>query len=331
VNGTLYITLDTGEMTAIDPESYQEVWTFPREREFACGAEEPRDRELDGIYGAPAVNQDTLFVGAWDGAAYAVNRADGACLWRFLTDEPIIGGTVLGDAGLYVPSTDGILYVLDPATGEETASFAVGEVWSTPWLTEDESALYVATMEGRLWALDPETLDRIWDAPFEVSTGLLTDPVLAGDVVIVGGLGETLYGVNAATGEEAWSVGGANWFWGRPFVDETTATVYATTMAGEVIAIDAATGDVIWEAGTESPVRAGPVVAADVLVAVDKKGAVYRLDLETGAHVGDASEIEKQVLADVTLLEDGLVLIVADNGDVYEYDAEQGRTARVIN
>lgn len=323
----LYVSRDGGEMSALDPATYDEIWVFPKEDEFACGDEEPAKRDLRGIYEAPALDDERLYISAYDDAVYAVNRTDGTCAWRFATDDPNIGAPVLGDVGLYVASTDGTLYVLDPETGEQTDSFAAGDIWSTPLLTED--ALYLTTMEGQMWKLDPATLDPIWDAPFDVDAGLLTQPVLVGETVVAGGIGGKLYGVNAATGEEQWSVGGAKWFWGTPTAVGTT--VYATTLGKEVMAVDVATGNKLWTAKTMASVRSGPVVTGNLVVAVDNDGNIYRLDTVTGQEASGPSQLETSVYASPIVASDDKVLIVARNGDVFSFDPVEGRSEKVKN
>lgn len=68
-----------------------------------------------GIHGGALEDDDgTLFFGAQDDAAYAVDRA-GKTRWRFATqgdvDAPF---TLLGDGSLVVPSDDGNVYLLSP-------------------------------------------------------------------------------------------------------------------------------------------------------------------------------------------------------------------------
>jgi outer membrane protein assembly factor BamB len=319
--GVMFVSLDPGQLSALNAETLSEKWTFGSEDEFACGGGEPQARDLEGIYAPPAVGDDLLFIGAYDNNLYAVGREEGDCRWLFETGDPIVGGPVLGDAGLYVPSSDGYLYVVDPTTGQSTQSFSAGNIWSTPLLTDD--ALFVSTMDGTLWKLDPGTLDNLWAAPFEVNAGLLTDPVLADDhSVVVGGIGRELYAIDTESGERKWSVGGRNWFWGRPLVEG--GRVFATTLAGQVFGIDANTGDEAWSFTTENPVRAGAVLSGGLVIVVDERGDVYGFDPETGAKQWGPTSLDRTVRA-TPLVQGDSVFIVSDGGDLYTIDAETGR------
>ncbi|MCH7810774.1 MAG: PQQ-binding-like beta-propeller repeat protein, partial [Chloroflexi bacterium] len=280
-----------------------------------------------GIYAAPVVNEGIAYIGAWDGNVYALDAATGSCLWDFETDDPIIGGLVLASGKLFAASTDGNLYALDPLTGDALDRVHAGDVWSRPALAN--GVLYVASVDGDLRAFDTETLAEVWDEPFSVSAGLLTDPLLINGTIVVGGLGQKLYGVDAATGDERWSFDGAsNWYWGRPLADGDT--VYATNLDSRVFAIDAATGERRWQFDALDPIRGGVVVAGGVVIAADKSGNVYGIDPESGIQVWiGPTEIDKKVLADPYVLADGSVMIVTTGGDTFTVSPEDGRLTTV--
>jgi outer membrane protein assembly factor BamB len=353
LSGSLYVSLDRGHLSELDAGTYEEQWRFPIEDSFTCGNESFENHELEGIYETPAIDQSTVYFGAYDDAVYALNREDGTCKWRFRTGDPVIGGTVLGTDGLYAPSSDGMLYLLNAEDGTVETSFEVGDSWTTPLLTDD--AVYVATMDGKLWKLAPGTLEPIWDAPFEVSAALLTPPKMAGDdkTVLVGGIGRTLYGVDSEDGSELWSVSGGNWFWGPPAVDGTM--VYATSLGGEVKAIDATSGSVAWTYDTPESVRSGPVVAGDLVVAVDNDGNIYRLSKDSGELLGtEPSDLKESVYATPLLLPESnattlspsagaspsaspeqgeggaVLLIVTRDGHLFTYDVERGLVTEVL-
>lgn len=327
---TLYVSLDSGELSAVDaqPPTAEGVWTFTADWLFpeldkeVCGNEEPQKRDLRGIYAAPVVSEEIVYIGAWDGNVYALDAADGSCKWDFETGDPIIGGLLLASNRLLAASTDGNLYALDPLTGDELDRVHAGDVWSRPALAD--GVLYVASVEGDLRAFDAETLAEIWAEPFSVSAGLLTNPVVSEGIVVVGGIGGNLYGVDAATGAEKWSFPASNWFWGTPVVEE--GTIYATSLDNSIYALNLSDGTPAWQrsARAENPLRAGPVVSEGVVIAVDEKGLVYRFDAIDGTSVFPAQDIKEGVHADPYVLVDGSVMIVARNGDVFIADPREG-------
>jgi outer membrane protein assembly factor BamB len=68
-----------------------------------------------GVHGGALEDDDgTLYFGAQDDAAYAVERS-GAVRWRFVTGDDVDAPlTLLADGALVVPSDDGIVYLLSP-------------------------------------------------------------------------------------------------------------------------------------------------------------------------------------------------------------------------
>ena len=320
---TMFVTLDGGKLSAVDPDTLNVIWEFPPTDEVVCGNEEPQQRDLKGIYAAPVVSEGIVYFGAWDGIVYALDAETGNCEWDFETDGPIIGGLVLANGLLIAPSSDGNLYALDPTTGNEERRAEVGESWARPALAD--GVLYVGNVDGKLRALDAVTLDEIWDEPFSAGTGLLTDPALLNGTVVVGVMGHKLYGVDAETGAESWVFDDAsNWYWGRPLV--VGDMVYATSLDSRVFAIDGATGERLWQFDGLSPIRAGVVISDGVLIAADEKGNVYGMDPESGIQVWiGPTEIKKKVLADPYVLEDGSVMIVTTGGDTFTVSPEDGR------
>jgi outer membrane protein assembly factor BamB len=306
------------------------LWTFPADDETRCpGRGEKLD--LEGIYGTPSIGDEVVYLGAYDGYVYALSREDGECLWSFKTDDPVIAGPVLDDDRLFAPSTDGYLYVLDPETGEELDRTETGGSGATPLLTED-GFIYVATEDGRLWKLTTDTLEPVWDAPFEVDTGLLTPPVLAReDTVVVGGLGATLYGIDSTTGDERWSLDARNWFWGEPVVygEPGSEIVIATNLDGHVYAVDPGTGEEAWASiGTTAPIRGGAVVSAEgTVVVVNNDGLVLLIDGATG-ETRDEVDLKEGVYAS-PIIRDGEAVVVSRSHNIFLVDLESGRVQEV--
>jgi outer membrane protein assembly factor BamB len=330
VDDTVYISLDNGELSALELDTLDEIWTFPADDEARCpGSDDKLD--LDGIYGAPAVGDEMVYIGAYDGNVYALSKDEGECLWTFETDDPVIAGPVLDGEQLFAGSTDGNLYVLDAKTGEQVDIMETGSVGSTPLLTED-GQLYVATEDGKLWSLASDSLDPAWRGPFEVNTGLLTPPVLTGgDTVVVGGIGATLYGVDAATGDERWSFGAKNWFWGEPAGTEAgdSELLVATNLDGRIYGVNPDSGEEIWPSiNTGAPIRGGAAIdESGTAVVVNNEGLVFLIDTGTGETLEEV-DLEQGVYASPVIRE-GAAIILTRSHDIFSVDLETGRVENV--
>lgn len=262
-----------------EDDSFALRWRFPdRSRQ------EDKDIDLQAIYGTPVVAEGTAYFGAYDDNVYALDLVTGRPRWQrpFATKGPVIGGVALGEDVVYAASDDGNLYAIDLKRGSQKDRFAAGDsIWAPPLYAQ--GIVYVATRAGHLFALDGETLDPLWDKPFQADAGLVSTPVLAGDTVLIGGIDRQLYAVDAGSGQENWSFKADNWFWTRPLVEG--AVVYAGSLDGKVYALDLASGQLVWEEPfpAQAPIRAAPVLIAGVLVVADRDGNLYGLDPASGS------------------------------------------------
>jgi outer membrane protein assembly factor BamB len=337
---TVYASRNGGELSAMAASDgrLSEVWTFGKDDRFACENETSEERrDLRGIYGPPVVDGGLVYFGAYDGNVYALDETDGHCVWVFEgADGPIIGGVALAEDILYFGSDDGNLYGVEPATGVLTSGpFDAGDaIWTTPLIVED--AMYFATVGGQVWALTAADLHPMWSRPFKTSAGLITDPVIAGEgeeaVLVVGGIGEKLFGLDPDTGEEVWDgpYKGGNWFWGRPEIDGNT--LYYPNLDHKVHAVDAATGESAWDKpfAAEEAIRAAPVLIDDLLAVVDRKGNVFSIDPVSGeGRLTDPIRLDRKVLADPIPFGEGM-LVLADNGRLLEVDPAGETPPRVV-
>src|SRR5258708_15255120 len=96
----LYVTLQKGQLTALDASTYNKIWTFPASDTFACGSGVSQKYTIDGIYGAPATDSSNVYFASYDGAVYAVKRSDGTCVWRIETGDAILSAPILSASGL---------------------------------------------------------------------------------------------------------------------------------------------------------------------------------------------------------------------------------------
>lgn len=330
VDETVFISLEHGEISALELESLEVKWTFPASDEDRCPG---RDEEMDlrGIYGAPAVGDEVVYVGAYDGYIYSLALDSGECNWSFKTDDPVTAGPVVDGDRLYAGSTDGKLHVLDSATGELVEPVETGSVAATPLLTED-NYLFVTTESGKLWKFSTEPLEPIWTPPFEVKTGLLTPPVLAtDDTIVAGGIGATLFGLDASTGNQKWTRDAGNWFWGEPAVysEGDSAIVIATNLDGSVYAVRPDTGEDAWPpVDTGSPIRGGAAVSdSGTAVVVNNEGLVSLIDAESGELV-EQVDLKEAVFAS-PVIRDGEAIILSRSRNLFLVDIETGRVTEV--
>jgi outer membrane protein assembly factor BamB len=133
-----------------------------------------RTPTLGFIVSSPALSKDgsTLFIGSFDGQLHALDAKTGAPKWVFQTGDHVYSSPALEEdssgavKGIYIGSTDGIVYKLDP-NGKQVWQYDTGDaVRSSPVLglaPDGKSRIvYVGSSNGTLFALDGDTGKRRW-------------------------------------------------------------------------------------------------------------------------------------------------------------------------
>ncbi|MDR5866012.1 outer membrane protein assembly factor BamB family protein [Halomonas koreensis] len=246
----------------------------------------------------PLVAEATLFA-----SHQGVMRFDGggdAPRWRALageqTFEPVRAG------GRLLVGTSAGLVALEAGSGEPLwRRFADATVFSP---TRDGERAYAAARDGELRALTVAGGELLWTRRFE---GWIYPPALQDGVLVTGGQGATLTGLDPGSGAIRWQRALGQELVYRPVAGGDA--VYVTTFAGEVLAIDAASGEVRWR--RREPVAAtSPRVGNGRLYLPRFDGVLRVLDAGTG------EPLARRALADdlmaVHLDEGGIVVTHAD-------------------
>ena len=245
------------------------------------------------IVGAPAIVNNTLYVGSDDGNVYALDPTNGSELWRFATGLGIQAAPAVANGIVYVgaghSATRALVVAIDALTGQERWRYELsGSVIAAPLVADGK--VYVATTAGVLYGIDAVHGALQWT--FTAGDMFYGAPSYANDTVFVGNWDHHLYAVNAVNGSERWrfDAGGSIWA-SSPVAD---GLVYlsrpSTTIVNEslsVWALDAISGNVVWN--TELPGTATeyqdhdlPIAVADGKLVLQRNQHLFELDALTG-------------------------------------------------
>jgi outer membrane protein assembly factor BamB len=281
------ITTHTGKLDAIDPATGDRVWRFPDD--WSIVDKSKKATKLKGIYGAPQVLGDTVYVGDYNGFVYAFKPAEASTDKNSKKEAayidvggPVIGGITLdpGSRLLYVTTGEGRMFALRAEGFQVVFSFDAGDrIWTSPVVSGGN--VYFATTSGMLFALNATTGAQVWE-PFSAGAALVGTPVAAGNVILVGGFGHTLYAVDGSTGQLKWQFEATDWIWTEPFVQGDR--VYFGDFGGKVFALSVSNGELVWQQPFDAghTVRSGPVMSNGALIIGTENGAITGLDPATG-------------------------------------------------
>jgi outer membrane protein assembly factor BamB len=224
------------------------------------------------ILASPVVVNGTIYIGAADKNLYALDAATGRQRWAFATQDWIVSAVAYAGDRVIVASQDSRIHVVGSETGRQRSVYHTGigrHIGAGPAVQGDRA--YFGSVGGRVWAVD-------WRATtYPLERGLLFWKTHL-----------FLWGVLSKPPEQKGNV------WFRRVggdVRHTPAiahnTVYATTLQGKIVALDAATGTERWRADLGVDITAAPTVAGASVLIGTKSGIVFGLDAHSGEVLWD--------------------------------------------
>lgn len=225
------------------------------------------DVARDRIVAAPVVADGKVVVGTADNQVVALNSTTLAEEWRFPVGHSVWGRPAIANDTIYVTSLDRTLYALNADGSERWKKEVGGAIAARPLVADD--TVYVSSFDTRLYAFDAATGDERWT--FAADDWLWNAPALAGDTLYFGDVSGAVYAVGT-NGEERWrtSVDGAVEA-GLVVLDDlvivpTVIGVTSSGQSGQLRALSAADGSVIWTVELAQPVYVTPVQAGENVV-----------------------------------------------------------------
>ncbi len=278
----IYVGNASGAVVRIDATTHEwdTNWMYPFE--FDDGKKKPMGRRA--MYGAPTVRDGIVYANSYfcgngtecEGTAFGVSVETGISAWPltdYTVNTKLIGRPVITEGGYVVFGTTeidrdrqvpGYLYALE-AGPEALSRFAFrvpldGEVQDDVAYDPETDTVFVGTDASTLYAIDVSRNDTyagenesrvLWQ--YE-ARGAITGPVaFLNNSVYFGDLSGRAYKINPNTQTDEWVYEAQTWVWAHPVVDTESGRAYVGTLGGHVVALDDATGHVVWEAEEKIP------------------------------------------------------------------------------
>ena len=288
--GLVFVGLLHGSVIALNKDTGRLQW------EFAAA-----QRRFDRIFSSPAVHEGTVYIGSGSGRIYALDAVTGQERWSYLTGDSIISSPAVNGEVVAVLSQDKNLYVIDADTGKRRFDYRMFFATGSP--TIDGDRVLAGDDKGFLRAID-------WHAkefPFEKAIRTLRFHVF-------------WYGF---TDELPIQKG---FIWGFQEPGHTGAgtpvaahgRVYVGSASGTLFAVDATTGEKVWEFRAKASLRAPPAVVGDTVFVADTIGRLYVVDASTGVLLREIGAGGGSEAAPVVA--DGVVYLASTDGTLYAID-----------
>ena len=323
VGGVAYIGTGDGRLLALDGQTGEVAW------EVKVG---------DAVHSTPSVAGDLVFFGLLDGRVVALERATGHQVWEFVTEGSVVASPTVFGGFLYIGSGGGVFYALDAVTGEQIWSRDTNR-WIGTSAAVLEDAVAFVSYNRLLYILDRHNgTDKLR----LVVTGSPRGSASFGEEHLF--IGEPSGSVKAVDWRRAnlpfdsirmqfanqfflWGIVGERpkqrgFVWGAstglgifstPVVGN--GRVYATDFAGRIVAMDEATGEILWSYDSIRPIVASASATPDLVLAGDTDGVLHAVDAETGEVLWQF-ETGAQISA-TPVLAGGLVYVASEDGTLY--------------
>ncbi len=249
---------------------------------------------------------------------YALQLDNGAERWRYPAERQASFTTfaapqITEDGQLLVAGYDQTVYSLDPANGNSNWTFAgaTNRYISNPLVTPD--AIYAPNADGKLYALDPNG-SLLWT--FAAKQPLWSQPVLVRDVLVVSSMDHNVYGLNAQSGEELWSLDAEGAIVSSPTVGED-GIVYVGTLNQKVLAINGANGRSSWSYETPGWVWGSPTFFDGQVFVGDLDGTVVALNASNGQKIWSVDT--DGAITGTPLVINDHIYVINENGQVISF------------
>lgn len=251
VDGTVYIGGGFAFL-AIDARTGEERWRVPVQYSGQA---------------TPTVADGIVVVSSQEGYVFGIDADTGEVLWRSPTDGVTFGTPAIAGSQVVFGTDAGILYNLDLTTGKlHWRTPLTGAIFASPAIMGE--SILVPTQAGTLLAIDLGTGKSLWTA----AQGGAETPAVANDLVVLSASDGGIYGLDLATGAQRWIHPSGKRSISAPAISGDTII---TGAGNTLLAIDPATGKVMWYYLATDIIETSPVVLDGYVFFGSRDGFLY--------------------------------------------------------
>jgi outer membrane protein assembly factor BamB len=313
---------------AVPPDAMGDTRTYLDDASRAPAADQtvPADPQVEwearlgrGTLGALAVGAGAAAVTTVDRWLYAFDPRNGEVYWRTRGDTPFGAGPLVEGDRLYVASEgqDGAVSAHQLRKGKRIWRRRVGDV-AAPMVIGDSLLFGTTHAVGHTFALRKRDGEIAWRAR---TGGSIAGPLLVGAYVVVATLTDSLFVLEAASGDIVTRVAlGASTAAPLALSDDSTAII--TTPSGSVIAVTIPSGRIAWRHEAGRPIFGSPAVTRDTVFALTNGCTLWMIPRSNVGAAGSRS-LGCISVAPPLITRDG-VLVATVGGQIVMYDRSTG-------
>lgn len=300
-DGRVYVANAQGELSALDAETGEALWTVSLERPLS---------------GGPAVNDGLVVVGTRKGQVLGLASDDGELLWESGVTSEVLAPAAIGQDTVVVRANDGRVFALEPDTGERRWLYDRNvpalslRGHSSPVLVR--GGVVVGFDNGRITGLTLNDGTPVWETTLGVAQGrsdlermvdIDADPLaVGGDLFAVSYQGR-IAGMSVREGRIGWS----RELSAHSGLAVDDSNVYTTDGQGQVWALDRRNGASVWRQDALAPSDlTGPVLHNGRLVVAGSDGYLAWLSPDDGTLLARYAVDDKRLTVTPVVADDRL-------------------------
>ncbi|MBA7677276.1 putative protein YxaL [subsurface metagenome] len=289
VNGVVYFGSNDGRLYALDAHSGEKLWDF---------------KTRYPIMSSPAVADDIVYFGAGDYYVYALDAVTGEKLWDFKAEGWVNSSPTVANGVVYVGSGSDLCYALHALSGRLRLHFkSYYPVFSSPAV--DGETVYFSNSSGYLYAVDGSARNWLWEHEIKPhwiqlwamglplptpppQSGFLwglklgkvaySSPVVTDDTLYIGS-DNKLVAIDLQSHQKRWEFETE----GQQYMVRSSpalvgTTIYVGSEDGRLYAVDAATGEKLWDVLTGGRITSSPAVANGTVYIGSHDGNLYAIE-----------------------------------------------------
>lgn len=274
-----------------------------------------------GRVSAPTVTEDGVYIGDDHGLLYKLDPITGEIIWEFDTGGAINGAPAVTEEFVYVGSDNEGIYAIDVTAGAERWTHSTKGTLDIG-PTVGADRLYIGDTRGIVYAIDRQSGEGHWT--FDTGSFLSRYPIRSSITVA----DDTLYfGDDQSLYAVTAASGDERWRYNanRGCASTPTVadgTVYAGGYDGQLHAINATTGAVQWQFTTGGKITAGPTVSEDTVFVGSHDQTLYAIDRSTATERWHY-EVGGEIRSSPTVAEQ-TVYVGTTTGQLYAINVDDG-------
>jgi outer membrane protein assembly factor BamB len=210
-----------------------------------------------GIHGTPSLDTHRVFIGAYNGVFYALNKNDGALIWSRKLGAAIGASPIIYENDVFIAvekayPPNGFIARLrghDGAIVWQTNE--IGEqAHSSPVISKATSMVYLGANNGNFFAHNLQTGELVWEfedgSPIKGTAALIESGVTENGLVCFSSWSKNVHCLDALTGEKIWSAGIEFKSRSSPTFIPSLSYLVVGSDGGTIVALDVKTGNEKW-------------------------------------------------------------------------------------